>query len=89
MHTKNGRPLQVKGDTMYSQSGLVLGRVRKDKLFDQNGRYVGTVIGNRLVFRSQDSSQVAPSFSAAKRSARALINRPRCGVRGDEPDTPD
>lgn len=89
MHTKNGRPLQVAGNTWYSESGLVLGRVREDKLYDQDGRYVGTVVANRLVYRSQDSSRTAPSFSAAKRSARALTNRPRSGVRGDEPDTPD
>ena len=89
MHTKNGRPLQVSGSTFYSESGQVIGRVREDKLFGQDGRYVGTVVGDRLVYRSADSARIAPAFSAAKRAARALTNRARSAVRGDEPVIPD
>ena len=89
MHTKNGRPLQVSGSTLYSESGQVVGRIREDKLFGQNGRYVGTVVGDRLVFRSADSARIAPAFSAAKCAARALANRARSSVRGDEPNIPD
>jgi hypothetical protein len=89
MHTKNGRPLQVSGSTLYSESGQVVGRIREDKLFGQNGRYVGTVVGDRLVFRPADSARVAPAFSAAKRSAKALADRARSSVRGEEPSIPD
>jgi hypothetical protein len=89
MHTKNGRPLQVSGSTLYSESGQVVGRIREDKLFGQDGRYVGTVVGERLVYRSSDSARNAPGFSASKRPARALARRPRSAVRGDEPAIPD
>lgn len=89
MHTKNGRPLQVSGSTLYSESGQVIGRLREGKLFGQNGRYVGTVVGDRLVYRSADSARVAPAFSAPKRAARALPDRARSAVRGDEPVIPD
>lgn len=89
MHTKNGRPLQVSGSTLYSESGRVVGRLREDKLFGQDGRYVGTVVGERLVYRSADSTRVAPAFSAAKRAARALASRARSAVRGSEPAIPD
>jgi hypothetical protein len=89
MHTKNGRPLQVSGTTLYSESGRVIGRMRGDKLFGQGGRYVGTVVGDRLVFRLADSARVAPAFTAAKLPARALASRARSAVRGDEPLIPD
>ena len=90
MHTKNGKPLQVSGSTLYSGSGQVLGRVRDARLFDQDGRYVGTVVGDRLVFRSAERSKVAPAFTAAKCPPRALKSRARAAMlRGDEPDLPD
>ena len=89
MHTKNGKPLQVSGITLYSESGHVVGRIREDKVFGQDGRYVATVVGERLVYRSVDSARVAPGFSAAKRPPRALVSRSRSAVRGDEPAIPD
>ena len=89
MHTKNGRPLQVSGTTLYSQSGQVIGRIRGDKLFGKGGAYVGTVVGDRLVYRLADSARIAPAFVAAKLPARALTSRARSAVRGDEPVIPD
>jgi hypothetical protein len=89
MHTKNGKPLQVSGSTFYSESGQVVGRLREDKVFGQDGRYVATAVGDRLVYRTADSARIAPAFSAAKRAARALATRARSAVRGDEPDIPD
>jgi hypothetical protein len=89
MHTKNGKPLQVSGSTLYSASGRVVGRMREDKLFGQNGGYVGTVVGDRLVYRSADSARVAPGFASARCAPRSLPSRPRSPVRGDEPVIPD
>jgi hypothetical protein len=89
MHTKNGKPLQVVGNTLYSASGHVLGRVRDAKVFAQDGSYVGTVVDDRLVFRSADSSRVAPAFTAARCKPRALSDRSRSPVRGEEPVLPE
>ena len=89
MYTKNGRPLQVSGTTYYSRSGQVVGRLRDDKLFGRDGRYVATVDGERLVYRSADSARIAPAFRAANRAARAMSNCARSSVRGDEPAIPD
>jgi sporulation protein YlmC with PRC-barrel domain len=89
MHTKNGRPLQISGKTIYSVSGQVVGRVREAKLFSEHGRYVATVVGDRLVYRAADSSKVAPSFNASRCSPRHLSVRPRSTVRGEEPVIPD
>jgi hypothetical protein len=88
MHTKNGRPLQVIGNVLYNGAGHVLGRVREDKLYSPEGAYVGTVVGDRLVYRAADSYKVAPAFTAAKCKARALSERGRSKVRGDEPTLP-
>jgi hypothetical protein len=88
MHTKNGKPLQVIGNTVYAVSGHVLGRVRDAKLFAQDGSYVGTIVDDRLVFRTADSYKVAPGFTAAKCKARGLSDRARSKVRGDEPTLP-
>jgi hypothetical protein len=89
MHTKNGRPLQISGKTLYSESGQVVGRVREAKLFSQEGRYVGTVVGDRLVYRAADRAEVAPSFNASRCSPRHLSIRHRSNVRGEEPVIPD
>jgi hypothetical protein len=89
MHTKNGKPLQVTGSTLYTGSGQVVGRLRHDKVFGKDGRYVGSVVDGRLVFRAADSGRIAPAFAAATCSARAMASLPRSSVRGDEPTIPD
>jgi hypothetical protein len=88
MHTKNRRALQKAGTTLYTGSGYVVGRLRDSRLFDQDGRYVGTVVGDRLVYRASDSYKVAPAFTAAKCKARALGAVARSPVRGEEPVIP-
>jgi len=63
--------------------------MRDARLFSQEGRYVGTVVGDRLVYRAADNSKVAPSFTASRCSPRHLSDRARSTVRGDEPVIPD
>ena len=89
LYTKNGRPLQVSGKTVYSRSGKVVGRIRGKKVYGPNGRYVGTIASDRLVYRSTDSSGVGSTFSAANRAGSAKANRAGSALWGDEPDTPD
>jgi hypothetical protein len=90
MHTKNGKALQVSGGTLYTGAGQVVGRIREDRLFDQDGRYVGTVVGDRLVYRSAERNKVGPGFNAARCPPRALHDRARVSMlRGEEPTLPD
>jgi len=90
MHTKNGKALQVSGSTLYTAAGQVIGRIRDARLFDQDGRYVGTVVGDRLVFRPGERNKVGPGFTASKCPARALNDRARQAMlRGDEPTLPE
>ena len=89
MYTKNGRPLQVSGKTVYSRSGQVVGRISGNKVYGKNGRYIGTIVRDRLVYRSTDSSGFGSQFSAANRAGFAAANRAGATIWGDEPDIPD
>ncbi|MGM0681261.1 MAG: 4-fold beta flower protein [Thermodesulfobacteriota bacterium] len=89
LYTKNGRPLQVLGDIVYSRSGTAVGRLKGEKVFGTDGRYVGTIVGDRLVHRSTDSAGISSPFSAANRIGSARANRVGSAIWGDEPDFPD
>ena len=89
LYTKNGRPLQVSGDTVYSRSGQPVGRIKGSKVYGTNGQYVGTITGDRLVYRSSDSAAVSSPFSVANRAGCGMANRGGSGVWGDEPNIPD
>ncbi len=89
LYTKDGRPLQVSGETVYSRSGTVVGRIRGEKVYGTDGRYVGTIVGDRLVSRSTDGASIGSSFSAANRAGSARANHAGSAVWGDEPEIPD
>jgi hypothetical protein len=89
LHTKNGRPLQVSGNTVYSRSGQVVGRIKGEKVYGTNGRYVGTIVNNRLVYRSTDSATISSPFAAANKVGTAKANRVGSAISGDEPNIPD
>lgn len=89
LYTKNGRPLQVTGDKVYSRSGKIVGRIKGDRVYGTDGRYVGTIVNDRLVYRSTHSARVSSSFSAANRAGTARANRAGSAIWGDEPDLPD
>lgn len=87
--TKNGKPLQVSGDTVYSRSGTVVGRISGSKVFGTDGRYVGTIDGDRLVYRSTDSTSISSPFASASRAGSASASAAGSAIWGDEPDIPD
>jgi len=89
LYTKNGRPLQVQGDKVYSRSGQIVGRIKGEKVFGPEGRYVGTIVNDRLVYRSTHSVSISSPFSAAHRGGMARANRAGSAMWGDEPDIPD
>ncbi len=89
LYTKNGRPLQVSGETVFSRSGKVVGRIRGSKVYGQDGRYVGTITGDRLVYRSTDKGSSSSTFSTANRVGSAMAASVGSAVWGDEPNVPD
>ena len=89
LYTKDGRPLQVANDFVYSRSGVPVGRIRGDRVFGPDGRYVGSIVGDRLVFRSTQSAAVGSPFSVTHRAGSARAHRAGSAVWGEEPDIPD
>ena len=89
MYTKNGRPLQISGDKVYSRSGKIVGRIKGEKVFDTDGRYVGTIVSGRLVYRSSHSAAISSPFTAANRAGSARANRAGSAILGNGPDIPD
>lgn len=89
MYTKNGRPLQVSGDIVYSKSGQVVGRIDGNRVMSPKGRYVGTIDGDRLVYRSTDSAVVGGPFAVARSAGSAMARAAGAAIWGDEPDIPD
>lgn len=89
LYTKNGNPLQVLGDKVYSRSGQVVGRIKGEKVFGPDGRYVGTIVNDRLVYRSTHSASISSPFAVANRAGTARANRAGAAMWGDEPDIPD
>ncbi len=89
LYTKNGKPLQVYNNIVYSKSGIVIGKIRSNKVYGTNGNYVGTIIGDRLVYRSTDSIGKSSVFTAANICGTAKCNQTGLAVLGDEPNIPD
>ena len=89
LYTKNGRPLKRSGDKLYSRSGAHVARVRGKKAFGPDGRYVGTIVGNRLIYRSTDSAAIGSSFAAGSRGGSGSANAAGSAAWGDEPPIPD
>lgn len=89
LYTKEGRPLQVNADKVYSRSGNVVGRIKGKKVYGTDGQYVGTIVRDRLVYRSTDSATINSPFAAANRVGTAKADRAGGAIIGDEPDIPD
>lgn len=89
LYTKDGKPLQVGGNFVYSRSGTPIGRIKGEKVFGPDGRYVGTIVGDRLVYRSTHSASVGSPFAVAHRAGSAKAYRAGSGLWGDEPNIPE
>lgn len=89
LYTKNGRPLQFDGDSLWSKSGTYVGPVIDDLVYDKHGKYAGTVVGDRVIYRQTDSASVTGPTSVAGRAGAAVANAVGTAEWGDEPSFPD
>lgn len=89
LYTKNGRPLQLSDDKVNSRSGAYVGRIVDGKVYGPHGRYVGTIDGDRLVYRSSEGARVVGATAAGNRGGTGAGNRGASGIWGDEPQIPD
>jgi hypothetical protein len=87
LHTKNGVPLVVEGHRVYNPDGENFGQVRGDRVYDLGGRYRGTIVSDRLIYRSTESATVVGSSAqAANRPGSARAHQAGSADWGDEPD---
>lgn len=89
IYTKDARPLKRSGDNLYSRSGAHVARVRGKKAFGPDGRYVGTIVGSRLIYRSTDSAAVSSSFAAGSHGGSGSTHAAGSAAWGQEPPIPD
>ncbi|WP_444957167.1 hypothetical protein [Microbulbifer sp. ZKSA002] len=78
---RNGKPLQVYGDKIYGRSGTAVERIKGEKVFAPDGRYVETIVNDLLIFR--------PTHSASIYSPFVSVNRDGPAAWDDEPTIPD
>jgi len=89
LYTKEGRPLKVSSDDLFSRSGKHVARIRNGKAYGPDGRYVGTIVGDRLIYRSTNSASSSSAFAPRTHAGHASANRAGTAAWGDEPPIPD
>lgn len=89
LYTKSGRLLQRIDDHLFSRSGRYLGQVVNLKIYDPNGRYCGTIVGDRVVYRTIDSAAGREASLAAALPASTSANRKGSPLWGIEPPFAD
>lgn len=85
LYTKNGKPLRLSGDDIFDRSGRHVGRRRGNKVYGPNGRYAGTIVGDRVVYRSTERATIGSSFAQRAGSGLASASHAGSAMWGDEP----
>ncbi|WP_370677814.1 hypothetical protein [Pleomorphomonas sp. PLEO] len=88
LYTKNGLPLQEDEFYIFTSSGMAVGQRRGDKVFGPHGRYVGTIVDDRLVYRQADSRCIGAPFSISDRMGYDAQQAASSATLGDEPRIP-
>lgn len=86
LYTKNGAPLKRSGDDIFDASGRHVAKIRGEKAFGPSGKYVGTIVSGRLVYRSTDGAAIGSPFARRAGSGSALARAAGSALWGDEPD---
>lgn len=89
IYTKQGRPLKILGEDLFSRSGKHVGRILNEKAYGPDGKYVGTIVDDRLIYRSSDSANVASPFVARDSFGHTYANHMAVATWGTEPPIPD
>lgn len=89
LYTKDGRPLRRSGNDIFSASGTHVARLRGDKAYGPDGQYVGTIVNDRLVYRSTQSASISSPFAQRAHAGFASAHRAGRAMLGDEPPIPN
>lgn len=85
LYTRSGRLLQRAGNHLYSRSGRYLGQLDNGKVFDPDGSYCGTIVGDRVVYRTIDSAAKRAASAADACTPSTHANRRGAALWGVEP----
>ena len=85
LYTKRGEPLDRRGDDLFDGRGRHVARVRGSRAFGADGRYVGTLVGDRIVYRSTDSAALGPVYARRLGSPFARAKAIASATLGEEP----
>ncbi len=85
LYTRGGRLLQRSGNHLHSRSGRYLGQLQNGKVFDPDGRYSGTIVGDRVVYRTIDSAAKIAASTAVKCAPVTHADRTAVTIWGVEP----
>lgn len=86
--TKNGRPLLNEGNDVFLPSGSLIGRLRGDRVYGvDDDKYLGTLVRDRLVFRSYDIDGPERAYSRPVTTEFVESVLP-AKMWGDEPELP-
>jgi hypothetical protein len=89
LYTRSGRLLQRIDNALFSRSGRYLGQVEDRKVFDPAGRYCGTLVGDRVVYRTIDSAATGAVSTAMACAASTHPNHKGSPIWGAEPPFAD
>ena len=89
IYTKKGRPLRRTGDDLFSKSGEHVARIKRRKAYNTQGKYVGTLTGDRLIYRSTDAATMSSPFARKASVGFATVNRVGTALWGEEAPIPD
>lgn len=89
LYTKEGRPLKQSGSDLFSRSGAHVAKLKGKKAYGPDGRYVGTLVGNRLVYRATDSATIGSRFAQRAHAGTANASAVGSAVHGEEPPISD
>jgi hypothetical protein len=87
LYTRDGLPLEVRRSAVYNPSGEHFGTIQGAGVYDLKGRYRGTIVDGRLIYRSTDSAMiggVSGRFADIGETAEARVAA--ISDWGDEPD---
>jgi hypothetical protein len=89
IYTKEGRPVRVSGNDLYSRTGKHVGRIRSGKAFGPDGKYIGTIVGDRLIYRDTHSATRSSPYAPRSSEGHAVANKAATAEWGEEPRIPD
>jgi hypothetical protein len=89
VYTKDGRPLKVSGHDLFSRSGKHVARIRNGKAYGPDGRYVGMIVNDRLIYRSTNGASVGSPFVPRMSVGHSRANHAPTASWGEEPPIPD